>query len=122
MKRKEEKERRLENFETRASRNVTERISSRSSMQQACICAIERCRCNWQPCRAVCQASTFSRVSRVPNQFPAFTRRRATVIVHTARHPRTPRNVQFRVCNYYLSPLSLSVQNLRDVFLENTRW
>lgn len=84
VKRKEEKKRRLEeNFETRASRNVTERISSRSSMQQACICAIERCRCNWQPCRAVCQASTFSRVSRVPNQFPAFTRRRATVIVRT---------------------------------------
>lgn len=66
------KERRNFKLALSSLRNVAERISSRSSMQQACICAIERgwCRCNWQPCRAVCQPrlSAGSRVYRTSFQ------------------------------------------------------
>lgn len=74
-------------------RNVAERISSRSSMQQACICAIERgwCRCNWQPCRAVCQPrlSAGSRVYRTSFSFYAAT---TTITVDCHRRRPLPRH------------------------------
>lgn len=46
---------------------------------------------------------------------------RLSSCAHTARHPRTPRNVQFRVCNYYLSPLSLSLYKTLETCFSKTR-